>query len=383
MRTFFFAFSFLMATVISTHAQNRHFFPNINGYLTLTGDMHVHTRFSDGDVWPTARVDEAYLEGLDVICITDHIDERHQKMVKAGLFNCDRNESYRIAVKHGEKRDIVVIHGGEVSRGMPPGHFNTLFISDNEAIAALNDAEKNHYKAMQASLTEARKQNSFNVWNHPHWSSQAPNETKWHDEHTRLYEQGLMDAIEIYNSSDGYSTEAHQWAIDRNLTLIGGTDTHSPMALEMNFNAGELRPCTIIFAKERSVEGVKEALWARRTAVYGDGMIYGSEDVLKPLFEASLAMTKVKFHKNSCEVVFENSSNVPVILRKAPGSEEVQYTRFRIIYPKEKLTMWINGSAYHGAPLKVNEFNLSFYVENYITAPGKPLLYRVKLSRQQ
>ena len=45
--------------------------------------------------------------------------------------------------------------------------------------------------------------------------------------------------------------------------------------------------------------------------------------------------------------------------------------------------MWINGSAYHGAPLKVNEFNLSFYVENYITAPGKPLLYRVKLSRQQ
>ena len=364
-------------------AQNRHYFPNVEGYLTLTGDMHVHTRFSDGDVWPTSRIDEAYLEGIDVICITDHIDDRHKKMVKAGLFNCDRNESYRIAAKHGQKRGVIVIHGGEVSRGMPPGHFNTLFISDNEQIAVLNDAEKDHYKAMEISLKEARKQNSFNVWNHPHWSSQAPNVTKWFPEHTKLFKQGLMDAIEIYNGGDGYSPEAHQWAIDRNLTLIGGTDTHSPMALELDFNAGELRQCTLIFAKERSVKGVEEALWARRTAVYGDGMLYGSEEVLMPLFKASLEMTKVKFHKTSCEVVFENRSNIPIILRKAPGSEEVHYKRFRIVQPHEKFTMWINGSDWHGAPLKVNEFNLSLFVENFVTAPGKPLEFRVKLSREQ
>lgn len=373
----------LFCASFALSAQNRHFFPDVEGYHTLTGDMHVHTRFSDGDVWPTSRIDEAYLEGIDVICITDHIDDRHKRMVKAGLFNCDRNESYRIAAKHGKKKDVIVIHGGEVSRGMPPGHFNTLFVSDNEAIAVLNDAEKDHFKAMQVSLREARKQNSFNVWNHPHWSSQAPNETKWYSEHTKLYKEGLMDAIEIYNGGDGYSPEAHQWAIDRNLTLIGGTDTHNPIALELKFNAGELRPCTLIFAKEKSVEGVKEALWARRTAVYGDGMIYGSEEVLKPLFEASLEMTKVQFHKKSCEVVFENKSNVPIVIRKAPGSEEVHYRRFKIVYPHEKYTMWINGSDYHGAPLKVDEFYLSLYVENYITAPGKPLLYKVKLTRPQ
>ena len=373
----------LFCAAISLAAQNKHYFPNVEGYFTLTGDMHVHTRFSDGDVWPTSRIDEAYLEGLDVICITDHIDERHKKMVNAGLFNCDRNESYRIAEKHGKKRGVIVIHGGEVSRGMPPGHFNTLFVSDNEKIAVLNDAEKNHYKAMEVSLKEARNQNSFNVWNHPHWSSQAPNETKWYPEHTKLFDQGLMDAIEIYNSSDGYSPEAHQWAIDRNLTLIGGTDIHGPIAAFLSFNAGELRPCTIIFAKERSVEGVKEALIARRTAVYGDGKIYGSEDVLKPLFEASLKMVKMKFHKNSCEIVFENTSNVPIILRKAPGSENVRYTRFQIVYPNETLVMWVDGSKHQGAPLKVNEFDLSFYVDNYFVAPGQPLLYRIRLSRPQ
>lgn len=373
----------LFCASFALSAQNRHFFPDVEGYHTLTGDMHVHTRFSDGDVWPTSRIDEAYLEGIDVICITDHIDDRHKKMVKAGLFNCDRNESYRIAAKHGKKKDVIVIHGGEVSRGMPPGHFNTLFISDNEAIAVLNDAEKDHFKAMQVSLREARKQNSFNVWNHPHWSSQAPNETKWYSEHTKLYKEGLMDAIEIYNGGDGYSPEAHQWAIDRNLALIGGTDTHNPIALELNFNAGVLRPCTLIFAKERTVEGVEEALWARRTAVYGDGMLYGSEEVLRPLFEATLVMTKVQFHKKSCEVVFENKSNVPIVIRKAPGSEEVQYRRFKIVQPHETYTMWINGSDYHGAPLKVDEFYLSLYVENYLTAPGKPLLYKVKLTRPQ
>ena len=382
MKRLLFTLYFLVTPLVAVLAQNRHFFPDAEGYVTLTGDMHIHTRFSDGTVWPTSRIDEAYLEGIDVICITDHMDDRHKKMVKSGLFNCDRNESYRIAAAHGKKRGVIVIHGGEVSRGMPPGHFNTLFVSDNEQIAVLNDAEEDHCKAMEVSLKEARRQGSFNVWNHPHWSAQAPNQTKWHDAHTRLFDMGLMDAIEIYNGSEGYSPEAHQWAIDRNLTLIGATDAHSPMAIELNFNAGELRPCTIILAKERSVEGVKEALQSRRTAVYGDGMIYGSEEVLKPLFEASLAMTEVQFRETSCEVAFENRSNVPIIVRKAPGSEDVHYARFKIVQPHETFKMKVNGSEYRGAPLGSDEFYLSLYVDNFLTAPGEPLLYRVKLARE-
>lgn len=364
-------------------AQNKHVFPDVEGFLTLKGEMHIHTRFSDGNVWPTARIDEAYLEGLDVVCMTDHIDDRHKKMVKSGLFNCDLNESYRIAAQQGKSRGILVVHGGEVSRGLPPGHFNTLFVSDNEAIAVLNDAEKDHYKAMEVSLKEARKQNSFNVWNHPHWYAQAPNETKWFPEHTKLYEQGLMDGIEIYNSADGYSPEAHQWAIDRNLTLIGGTDYHSPASIEMNFNEGEMRAITLIFAKERTIEGVKEALVARRTAVYGDGMVYGSEEVLTPLIKASLETTEVKFYKDACAVTFVNRTNIPIVLRKGPGSEQLQYRRFLIVYPQEQVKCWIKSSEYYNAPLKINEFDMSFYVENFHTAPQKPLLYKIHLTRPQ
>lgn len=48
--------------------------PDIPGYITLTGDFHVHTDFSDGVVWPTFRIDEAVREGIDIISITD---QRH------------------------------------------------------------------------------------------------------------------------------------------------------------------------------------------------------------------------------------------------------------------------------------------------------------------
>ena len=52
--------------------------PDIPGYYTLKSDLHMHTVFSDGVVWPHIRVDEAIAEGLDVISITDHV-EYHRK----------------------------------------------------------------------------------------------------------------------------------------------------------------------------------------------------------------------------------------------------------------------------------------------------------------
>ena len=50
--------------------------PDILGYKTLKCDFHMHTVFSDGQVWPTVRIDEAWRDGLDAISITDHIEYR-------------------------------------------------------------------------------------------------------------------------------------------------------------------------------------------------------------------------------------------------------------------------------------------------------------------
>ena len=85
---------------VSATTPNKIVIPNIEGYKTLKGDFHIHTVFSDATVWPTTRVQEAIWEGLDVIAITDHVDSRLQKQIKAGLFDaekCDRDRSFESA----------------------------------------------------------------------------------------------------------------------------------------------------------------------------------------------------------------------------------------------------------------------------------------------
>lgn len=54
-------------------------FPDILNYTTLKGDFHMHSVFSDGNVWPNQRVDEAWREGYDVIALTDHIEYQPKK----------------------------------------------------------------------------------------------------------------------------------------------------------------------------------------------------------------------------------------------------------------------------------------------------------------
>ena len=49
-------------------------FPNLPGLKTLVCDLHMHTVFSDGSVWPNIRVMEANKDGLDVIATTEHLE---------------------------------------------------------------------------------------------------------------------------------------------------------------------------------------------------------------------------------------------------------------------------------------------------------------------
>jgi hypothetical protein len=61
-------------TLAQAEVRHEIHFPDLPGYQTLKCDLHMHTVFSDGYVWPTVRVDEAWREGLDAISLTDHIE---------------------------------------------------------------------------------------------------------------------------------------------------------------------------------------------------------------------------------------------------------------------------------------------------------------------
>jgi hypothetical protein len=53
----------------------------------------MHTVYSDGDVWPTPRVQEAWKDGLDAIAITGHGDYHPKK----GDVSEDISRPYEIA----------------------------------------------------------------------------------------------------------------------------------------------------------------------------------------------------------------------------------------------------------------------------------------------
>lgn len=363
---------------VSATTPNKIVIPNIEGYKTLKGDFHIHTVFSDATVWPTTRVQEALWEGLDVIAITDHVDSRLQKQISAGLFNaekCDRDRSFEIARKAAGKK-LLVIHGGEISRGMPPGHWNCLFVSDCDKIC--EEAEKfndDEFKAAHAGLKEAKAQGGFTMWNHPNWEKQAPNETKWWPEHTKLYKEGYMQGIEVYNKFAGYCPEAHQWALDKNITMFGNSDAHTPFFYMIDYLNGQHRPITLVFATEKTEEAVRDALEHQRTAVYAEEMVYGREDMLRPLFEACVKVKGVKFSEKQVSFTLVNKSCIPIRLRKAPGSEKFFYVRNYELRPFETITVTVKPliKDHQYQKLTDKHVEVNFIAETFQIGPDKPL----------
>ncbi len=160
--------------------------PDIAGYKTLKCDFHIHSVFSDGSVWPTVRVDEAVREGMDAISLTEHIEYRPHH--RSGDMTSDHDRAHDIAAPYAAERDLLLIRGSEITRGMAPGHANALFLSDSDALDT---------PEWRDSYAAAKSQGAFIFWNHPGWQSQQRHETLWWPEHTELYEAGMMHGIEV------------------------------------------------------------------------------------------------------------------------------------------------------------------------------------------
>ena len=294
--------------VLSTHAHDRARtpvnIPDLPDYRTLKCDFHIHTVFSDGSVWPNIRSEEAWREGLDAIAITDHIEyQPHKEDLPT-----QHNRSYEIARPHGEALAVTVIRGSEVTRDMPPGHLNAIFLTD---VARLDVPE------WRDALEEAHDQRAFIFWNHPGWSGQQPDGiARWYPEHTELLEKGWLHGIEVINGRE-YYPEAHQWAIEKGLTLMSNSDIHNPLNLDYDVHDGDHRPLTLVFARDHSVEAIREALFDRRTAVYSGEKLIGDARFLKPIFERSIRILHQPLAlkaKQKKDLQIHNSSDIPYAL---------------------------------------------------------------------
>ena len=105
-----------MTTVFGQEVRHEIHFPDLPGHVTLKCDLHMHTVFSDGEVWPTVRVREMWRQGLDVISITDHIEyQPHEDDVPT-----QHNRPYELASGSAQARHLLLIRGTEITRDTPP-----------------------------------------------------------------------------------------------------------------------------------------------------------------------------------------------------------------------------------------------------------------------
>ena len=187
-----------------THTHSRKIvFPDILGYQTLACDFHIHTVFSDGNVWPTIRVEEAVKDGLDAISLTEHLEyQPHLDDIP----HPDRNRSYNLVKDFANAMDILLVHGAEITRDLPPGHANALFITDANKLNVPN--------AMDA-YAEVKRQGGFVFWNHPNWIAQQRNGiSTFTSLHDSLIKEDLLHGIEVVNDLT-YSDEALDIAFEQ------------------------------------------------------------------------------------------------------------------------------------------------------------------------
>jgi hypothetical protein len=229
--------------------------------------------FSDGSVWPSVRVEEAWRDGLDAIAITDHIEYKPHK----ADVSTNHVRSYELAESAAEALGILLVKSAEITRGEPPGHWNALFLTELDSLGT------NDYRV---AVKSAAEQGAFIFWNHPGWK-QPFNQPVWYAEQAEVYERGWLHGAEVVNG-DEYNALVHKWCLEKNLTMLGNSDAHQPIALDYDSPLGEHRPVTLVFAREKSVAAIKEALLARRTAVYTQNLLVGKEEFLQPLFQGSI-----------------------------------------------------------------------------------------------
>ena len=368
-------------------------FPDTENYLTITSDLHTHSVFSDGHVWPNIRVAEAMKDKLDAIAITEHLEyQPHIRYIP----NKNRNIAFLEAKKAAEETDLIVIAGSEITREMPPGHLNAVFIKDantlfnidesllpearrrmSEAvnIEDLSDEELevadqyalgNLYSPFEA-LEEAKRQGAFIFWNHPMWGSQANDGvSRLTEMHKQMIAKDLIHGIEVVNTNE-YSEEALQIALDNNLAIIGTSDVHELIEWDYDSSKNEHRPVTLILSEERNQNSIKEALLDRRTIVFYKNKLIGKEENLVPLLDSILGFKSQGYRGDTSilRVEISNNSSSDMTLKNLSAYNFSRSDDYIFIPKNETKTIMVKTLEV------IKAIKLKFEVLNAITAPKK------------
>ena len=373
-------------------------FPNTEKYKVIVADLHTHSVFSDGAVWPNVRVEEAVRDGIDLLAITEHLE--YQPHID-DIPHPDRNRSFDIAEDIAKNKDLTVINGAEITRMFPPGHINAIFIEDANKLIYLDEAKISEAKEIlkevpeesltnyedlswledaalaslwpvKSALIEARNQNAFTFWNHPAWSSEEfIGQPMLREIHKEFFRDNLLHGIEVANG-DGYSEEAFRIALEYGLTVLGTSDVHGLIDWDYPSSIGAHRPVTLILSESNSSDAIKSSLFSGKTVVWFKNNLIGLENNILELTNSYLKAKKVEILENSdiARVEIENVSDMRFIIQVLDQSSVVNESNLIEIAPNEKTVLQIDNG--------IDKGSLDVKILNAFIAPNKNLLTTLK-----
>ena len=308
--------------------RNEIYIPNVMGYNVYKADLHTHSIYSDGDLTPELRVREAWVDGLDIISVTDHMEYRrierdlvhfmkgylapeyrkegkaiNEKLLHKGPDSrgvlVDFNLGYKTALREAKKLGITVINGVEITRGKL-GDYNALFTTDNNAIYDPN---------LEKTIRNARAQGAFIFHNHPQLSKKTASTMPLHCED--LHAKGLIDGFEIANGFVLYD-RLIDYCLKGGYAPFANSDAHGLVAARFPNSGKEYyRNMTLILAKDKTEESIKEALKAKRTIAYTVNMLIGKEELLQELFKACVEVQPLGVSGKIRTLLLKNNSSLP------------------------------------------------------------------------
>ena len=310
--------------------------PQIDGYTLYKADFHTHTIYSDGDITPRQRVREAWMDGLDIVAITDHLEIRtYEKfMLKvlapynksdipfkyehAGIANktdkntpvlANLNAAYDEAVYYAQRENIpvMVVRGTEIWRNTENiGEYNALFLTDINAVC---------HPDLIESFRKVKAQGGVIMHNHPGYTRNTTDIAEGYQ--ARAYEEGWIDGIEIVNSTTLYPQTIRR-CIEKGLFMAANSDAHKPTSQVWSADRDFFRTMTFVMAKECTEKAIKDALKKHRTICYSGNNLMGEELYLKKFINAAVECVIISENHDKKEKRYRltNNCSIPFILHR-------------------------------------------------------------------
>ena len=141
----------------------------------------------------------------------------------------------------------------------------------------------------QQAIEMAANKGAFVIYNHPGWPDMN---SDLFDFQLNFLAQKKIHGMEVINSEEFYPI-VMDYCNKYNLAPLSTTDIHLPIQAAYDIEKKH-RNFTIVLAKEKTMESLKEAMFAGRTIACADNILAGKPQFLLELIKKSLVPSNYK-----------------------------------------------------------------------------------------